>query len=127
MLVGNKADAAGMEQVQDLYKDIDAPILFISAKNKENIHQLKNALYNLVAGGDIKQEGTIVTNARHYGALEEVLKSLQDIKTGMDNNLPGDLISLDIRTCLYYLGEITGEVTTEDKLDYIFSKFCIGK
>lgn len=127
LLVGNKADATGMERVQDLYKDIDAPILFISAKNKENIHQLKDALYNLVAGGDIKQEGTIVTNARHYGALEEVMKSLRDIKNGMDNNLPGDLISLDIRTCLYYLGEITGGVTTEDKLDYIFSKFCIGK
>jgi tRNA modification GTPase len=56
-----------------------------------------------------------------------VLKSLTDIKTGMDNNLPGDLLSLDIRRCLHYLGEITGVVTTEDKLDYIFSKFCIGK
>jgi tRNA modification GTPase len=45
----------------------------------------------------------------------------------MDNQLPGDLIALDIRRCLYFLGEITGEITTEDKLDYIFSKFCIGK
>jgi tRNA modification GTPase len=45
----------------------------------------------------------------------------------MDNNIASDLIALDIRRCLYYLGEITGEVTTEDKLDFIFSKFCIGK
>ena len=84
-------------------------------------------LYNLVAEGDIKQEGTIVNNARHSGALQEVLKSLMDIKNGLNNHLSGDLISLDIRTCLHYLGEITGLVTTEDKLDYIFSKFCIGK
>ncbi|MCD6013724.1 MAG: mnmE [Flavipsychrobacter sp.] len=124
LLVGNKADVSS----------IDTPagnsvenILLISAKNKENIHQLKDALYNLVAEGQVKQEGTIITSARHFGALQEVVRSLQDIKKGMDNNLPGDLISLDIRTSLYYLGEITGEITTEDKLDYIFSKFCIGK
>jgi tRNA modification GTPase len=59
--------------------------------------------------------------------LKEVAKSLTDIKTGIDNKLPGDLLALDIRRCLYYLGEITGEITNEDQLDYIFSKFCIGK
>jgi tRNA modification GTPase len=69
----------------------------------------------------------IVTNARHYASLQEVSSSLQDIQTGMDNRIPGDLLALDIRRCLHYLGEITGEVTNEDQLDYIFSKFCIGK
>lgn len=127
LMVGNKVDEVGIENAMASFKDIDPHILFISAKNKENIHRLKDALYSLVAEGEIKPEGTIITNARHYGALQEVLKSLHDIKNGLDNNLPGDLISLDIRTCLYYLGEITGAVTTEDKLDYIFSKFCIGK
>ncbi len=127
LLVGNKADEAGETHAREAFKDIRDKTLFISAKNKDNITGLKQALYNLVAQGQVKQEGTIVTNARHYGALQEVLKSLHDIKDGMDNNIPGDLISLDIRRCLYYLGEITGEVTTEDKLDYIFSKFCIGK
>jgi len=125
LLVGNKADMP--EANQPFFDNAGNDILFISAKNKDNIQQLKDALYNLVAQGNIKQEGTIVTNARHYGALQEVLKSLQDIKTGMDNHISGDLIALDIRTCLHYLGEITGEITTEDKLDYIFSKFCIGK
>lgn len=124
LLVGNKADVDGIDTT--VWKDVEY-IRLISAKNKENIHQLKEALFDLVAEGQLKQEGTIITNARHYGALQEVLRSLHDIKKGMDNNLPGDLISLDIRTCLYYLGEITGEITTEDKLDYIFSKFCIGK
>ncbi len=127
LLVGNKVDETGMENAKNTFADIDNNIIFISAKNKENIHQLKETLFALVAGGEIKQEGTIITNARHYGALQEVLKSLHDIKNGLDNNISGDLISLDIRTCLFALGEITGEVTTEDKLDYIFSKFCIGK
>ncbi len=123
LLVGNKVDLC-----TDTASWHDAgPVLFISARNKENIHQLKDALFALVAGGQVQQEGTIVTNARHYSALQEVLRSLRDIKNGLDNHLPGDLISLDTRTCLYYLGEITGEITTEDKLDYIFSKFCIGK
>jgi tRNA modification GTPase len=125
LLVGNKADVASADAIATWKEKNDA--LLISAKNKENIHELKEALYNLVAEGQVRQEGTIITNARHYGALQDVLKSLHDIKKGMDNNLPGDLISLDVRTCLYYLGEITGAITTEDKLDYIFSKFCIGK
>jgi tRNA modification GTPase len=127
ILVGNKADAVNMEGARATFKNTDMPVLFISAKNKENIHELKDALYKLVAGGEIKPEGTIVTNARHYGALQEVLRSLHEIKNGLDSNLPGDLVALDIRRCLHYLGEITGAVTTEDKLDYIFSKFCIGK
>lgn len=127
LLVGNKVDAVGMENAQAILKDVSAPVIFISAKNKENIHELKEALYQLVAGGQVNPEDTIITNARHYGALQEVLRSLHDIKNGLDTSLPGDLIALDIRRCLHYLGEITGAVTTEDKLDYIFSKFCIGK
>jgi tRNA modification GTPase len=75
----------------------------------------------------VNLENTIVTNARHYDALQQVDKSLQDIRAGLDNHLPGDLLALDIRRCLHYLGEITGEITNEDQLDYIFSKFCIGK
>lgn len=119
LLVGNKIDT----YTQKTYDGV----VYISAKNKENIQQLKNALYGLVIEGEINTEGTIITNARHYASLQEVLKSLADIKSGLDNHISGDLIALDIRRCLFYLGEITGEVTTEDKLDYIFSKFCIGK
>ena len=125
IMVGNKVDAA--ENKTQLFDGITPQPLFISAKQKENIADLKQALYDTVAEGTVKQEGTIITNARHYGTLLEVLKALHDIKAGLDNNISGDLISLDIRTCLHYLGEITGEITTEDKLDYIFSKFCIGK
>lgn len=120
LLVGNKTDIAGTQKFGD-------DILYISAKNKENIQALRQSLYDHVIGGRINTEGTTVTNARHHAALQEVLKSLNDIKSGLDNHISGDLVALDVRRCLYYLGEITGQVTTEDKLDYIFSKFCIGK
>jgi tRNA modification GTPase len=59
--------------------------------------------------------------------LQEVHKSLNDVAEGLEGGLPGDLLALDIRRCLHYLGVITGEVSNEDLLDYVFSKFCIGK
>ena len=120
LLVANKSDLAANEK-------LGVEALYISAKQKENIQTLREALYSLVVDGRVSTEGTIVTNARHHAALQEVSKSLKDIIAGMDNNISGDLIALDVRRCLHYLGEITGQVTTEDKLDYIFSKFCIGK
>lgn len=124
LLVGNKVDEIGEAAAQQLFGE--AHTLYISAKNKENIGQLKQALYSL-ATENTQQEGTVITNTRHLNSLQEMLVSLGEIKKGMDEHLPGDLLSLDIRECLHYLGDITGEVTTEDKLDYIFSKFCIGK
>lgn len=125
LLVGNKLDKAG-KGLQKISAEHPAAI-FISAKEGENLDLLKKKMVEKVIQGTIHAENTIVTNARHYHALMEVEKSLQDIKTGLDNKLTGDLLSADIRKCLHYLGEITGEITNEDQLDYIFSKFCIGK
>lgn len=126
LLVGNKTDVTGEAAIRTKFSAIPE-ILFISAKNHAHIQELKDALVHKVLAGDVNTEDTIITNARHHAALQEVLKSLLDVKQGMDNGLPGDLLALDIRLCLHYLGEITGEVTNEDRLDYIFSKFCIGK
>ncbi|WP_142685812.1 tRNA uridine-5-carboxymethylaminomethyl(34) synthesis GTPase MnmE [Chitinophaga polysaccharea] len=126
LLVGNKTDVTGEAVIRAKFSAIPE-ILFISAKNHAHIQELKDALVHKVLAGDVNTEDTIITNARHHAALQEVLKSLLDAKQGMDNGLPGDLLALDIRLCLHYLGEITGEVTNEDRLDYIFSKFCIGK
>ena len=77
-------------------------------------------MVDAVLRDNVQTENVIVTNARHYHALQQVHRSLED-------HLPGDLLALDIRRCLQYLGEITGEVTNDEQLDYIFSKFCIGK
>ena len=69
---------------------------------------------------------TIVTNLRHYESLYNARKSLEEVLTGIDNQISGDLLAMDIRQALHYLGEITGEITTDDLLANIFSKFCIG-
>jgi len=127
ILVMNKADLVEAQTLEMSKQVADAKTLFISAQNPEHIPKLKQMLFELATGGALKQEGTIITNTRHYHALQEVQKSLKDIKTGLDSHLPGDLLASDIHQCLYYLGEITGKVTNEDMLDYIFSKFCIGK
>jgi tRNA modification GTPase len=69
----------------------------------------------------------VVTNARHHEALVKLSDALEDVNTGLHQKITGDLLALDIRQCLHYLGLITGEITNDDQLDYIFSKFCIGK
>ncbi|WP_315817973.1 tRNA uridine-5-carboxymethylaminomethyl(34) synthesis GTPase MnmE [Paraflavitalea speifideaquila] len=125
LLVGNKADLAS-DAIRNNF-DARANIIFIAAKQQLHIEVLKERLVDMVLQGKLQTEDTVVTNARHYHALQEVLKSLKDIHAGLDNQISGDLLALDIRRCLHYLGEITGEITTEDQLDYIFSKFCIGK
>jgi len=125
ILIGNKADVSGDTAVAKKFEGIDA--LFISAKTPHHIDSLKSRLVDKVLQGNVNTESTIVTNARHYHALQQVSSALSDVRNGMDNNIPGDLLALDIRRALHYLGEITGQVTNEDQLDYIFSKFCIGK
>jgi tRNA modification GTPase len=125
MLVGTKSDLFAEQSLAEKFAGIDA--LYLSAKTHHHIELLKERLVDKVLQGKVNTENVIVTNARHYASLQQVASSLTDIQSGMDNRIPGDLLALDIRRCLHYLGEITGEVTNEDQLDYIFSKFCIGK
>ena len=100
---------------------------FISAKDSLGIDELKNDLFKKTVNEQPSSEDVIITNSRHFDALKQIQHSLHEIRSGLDDKRSGDLLAPDIRSCLYYLGEITGEVTNEDKLDYIFSKFCIGK
>lgn len=125
LLIGNKIDLMNVEDTIKKYDDID--ILFISAKEHTHVNLLKKKLVENVISGNVETENVIVTNARHYEALQKINEALADTRKGLDKNIPGDLIAPDIRRCLYYLGEITGQITNEDQLDYIFSKFCIGK
>ncbi|MBL7702764.1 MAG: tRNA uridine-5-carboxymethylaminomethyl(34) synthesis GTPase MnmE [Ferruginibacter sp.] len=123
--VGNKTDIMGAEAATEKFAGTDA--LFISAKEKKYIDLLKKRLVAKIVNGSINTENTIITNARHYEALQQVDRSLADIKSGLDKNITGDLLALDIRRCLHYISEITGDISNENVLDYIFSKFCIGK
>jgi tRNA modification GTPase len=132
ILVGNKADLVkpGIGPVDKLpghIGNMQANYIALSAKENRNVDQLKRNLVDMVLEGNVQVEDTVVTNVRHYQALKELSQALHDIRQGLDNKISTDLIALDIRRGLHYLGEITGEITTEDQLDYIFSKFCIGK
>lgn len=126
LLVANKIDQPDAAAAREQLSDVDK-LLFLSAKSHLHLELLRERMVDAVLAGRVQVESSIVTNARHYHALREVQKSLTDIHAGLDNGLPGDLLALDIRRCLHYLGEITGEVNNEEMLDYIFSKFCIGK
>ncbi len=99
----------------------------LSASNRMNIALLKEKLFHTVAAGDTPLDAAIVSNARHYEALEKAGASLQSVIAGLDSAVTTDFIAMDIRHALAYLGEITGEITTEDLLGNIFSRFCIGK
>ncbi len=126
LLVANKIDQLKETEIRNKFSEFNA-MTFISAKHHLHTEILKQKMVDNVLQGSLQTENTIITNARHYHSLIEVAKSLKEVVSGLDNKLSGDLLSLDIRRCLHYLGEITGEITHEDQLDYIFSKFCIGK
>lgn len=102
--------------------------LSISARQKSGIEQLKQAMFDRATGGSILTENTVVTNVRHHQALLKMMDSLESIEAGMDRDISGDLLAIDIRRALHYLGEITGQVEVDrDILGTIFGKFCIGK
>jgi tRNA modification GTPase len=125
LLVANKIDEAN--DVRQGQFAVDPNIVYISAKQNLHLETLLERMVDLVLQGRVLNENTVVTNARHYHALKEVEKSLGDIRKGLEEKIPGDLLALDIRRCLHYLGEITGEITNDEQLGYIFGKFCIGK
>jgi len=101
--------------------------LHISAKENHGIETLKASLENVVLSGNVNREGSVVTNTRHLQALHSCDEALNRSIEGLGKQTPGDFLAMDIRQALYFLAEITGEITTDDLLDNIFSKFCIGK
>ncbi len=112
---------------QDLILQPAESLLFISAKTGEGIDELKSVLGLAVETDRLNSENIIITNIRHYDALLKVSESLVRVKSGLDSLLPEDLIAIDIRHAIHYLGEITGEITSDEILDNIFRNFCIGK
>lgn len=122
LMVSNKIDLH-----PDILPSLDTDVVSIAAKDNVGISLLKERLYQQTVQQNVNPDNTIVTNARHLQALQQLKESLSSIRRGLDQKISGDLLAIDIRTCLFHLGDITGEVTNEDKLDFIFSKFCIGK
>lgn len=102
-------------------------LLFISARTGSGIDVLKMLLGKISGIDQVASENVIVSNIRHYEALLKVGESLERVLTGLENKLPEDLIAIDVRQAMHYLGEITGEITTDEILGNIFKNFCIGK
>ncbi len=122
--VGNKLDRAQPELLEQLNA---RDIIFISASEKQHIEELKTKILSAVNVEQFKTGNTMVTNIRHYDSLVNTQKALDEVLHAVGAGMSGDLLALDIRNALHHLGEITGEITTDDLLANIFSKFCIGK
>lgn len=125
LIVGNKTDAATEADVKKKFEGI--AVVFISARNHSRTDELKKQLLDLVLNRKAKTADTVVSNIRHYDALVNTETALNDTLNGLTENISKELIALDIRQALNYLGEITGQITSEDLLQNIFSRFCIGK
>lgn len=135
LLVANKIDLlnseVGMPNAKVLsHSAIDIPasaFVTVSAKQKQHIDELKQKIYDATVKYQLSGDETLVTNIRHLEALQKTEEALSRVLSGIDTRVTSDFLAMDIKQALHYLGEITGAVTTDDLLDNIFSKFCIGK
>jgi tRNA modification GTPase len=127
----NKTDMASEDQQVELERTIcleeKDTLLFISAKEKSGLDNLRLQLSDITVKEKLSSDDVIITNIRHYEALLRVSESLGRVMSGLEDQIPEDLIAIDIRQAIHYLGEITGEITTDEILGNIFRNFCIGK
>lgn len=130
ILVFNKTDLLSPQELaakHRLLATIPADRLYISAKQRANTAHLQRLLLEAASLPDLSASDTIITNARHYEALRHAHSAIRRVLDGLAHHLSGDFLSQDIRECMHYLGEITGQISNEEILGNIFGKFCIGK
>ena len=125
IVVLNKIDLVNSADVSVLLSKFK-PIK-LSAKTGTGLEALKSELLGMVHTGKLHNNDTIISNARHYDALEKAQQSILTVLAGLESNLSGDLLAVDLREALYHFGRITGEISTDDLLGNIFDNFCIGK
>jgi tRNA modification GTPase len=127
----NKSDLSSFDETVYIRKRIhlnsNDELLFISAKEKRGLDSLRSMLSEVVEKEKLNSDNVIITNLRHYEALSHVSESLGRVLSGLKENISEDLLATDIRQAIHYLGEITGEITTDEILQNIFKNFCIGK
>ena len=121
LVIANKMDL--IENSKDIPKD-HFPTSLI---NNDEIKEIKNLVFKLFSMNNINNESVVISNMRHFEALELAYKELLKVQKGLHNNISGDLIAMDIRQVLYYIGTITGDISSEELLGNIFANFCIGK
>ncbi len=126
VLLVNKVDRVNTE-IKDKIAAALPKALFVSAKSGEGLEQLQQELLSYVETGFLRNEDPVVSNSRHYEALTRAHEAIVKVQEGIDEEVPSDLLSIDINQALFHLGEITGEITSDDLLGNIFANFCIGK
>jgi len=126
VIVANKVDQIAENDIKEISSQIPN-LHLLSAKENIGVEELKNKLLEFVNTGALRNDETIVTNSRHYDALLKALEEIEKVQYGLDTDLSGDLMAVDIREALYHFGEITGQVTNDELLGNIFANFCIGK
>jgi tRNA modification GTPase len=126
LVVANKSDLENEKELRAKFQNRE-DLIFISAKQKQNIEGLKSKLLEFANASLLHSNQTIVTNVRHFEALNNANVALKNVYSGLEKKITGDLLAVEIRRALYHLSEILGMVTTEDLLGSIFSRFCIGK
>ena len=125
IIVGNKNDLKIKKEVNEYF--INNNLIQISAQKNEDIINLKNSLNSFIKENLVNSDSSIMINERHFAALNNVNKSIFNVKKNLKNKSNTDLLALDIKYALTHLGEITGEISNDEVLGNIFSKFCIGK
>jgi len=126
----NKIDIAPettVKKLHELAKKLELPSISISAKKHLNTSQLVDFLIKSVHIEGMGENDVIITNVRHFEALSNADEAVLRVINGLQQGISGDFLSQDIRECLHYMGEITGEITTDEVLGNIFRNFCIGK
>ena len=126
LIVANKIDKASKEELFAI-NNSNLPFLTISAKSKDSLDLLSSSLLNIAGIEALDSNQLMLTNSRHYDVLIKSLEEISKVQEGIDNHLTGDLLAIDLRQALYFLGEITGKVSNDDLLGNIFANFCIGK
>ena len=130
IIIANKVDIATEEAQNKLSRFPLQPreaLIFVSAKNRENLDNLIQLMKQTIDFGAVGNEEVIVSNVRHYEALNLAFNAIVRVIVGLESGISGDFLAQDIRECLHYLGEISGEITTDEVLGHIFKNFCIGK
>ncbi len=130
IIAANKSDIGRAETIKKLRKlslKASEKLIFIAAKQRTNLDELISEMQHAVSLDSISEDAVIVTNVRHFEALSKALESIERVQLGLDNLISGDFLAQDIRECLHYLGEITGEISNDEILGHIFKNFCIGK
>ncbi len=126
LLLANKCDKLADEVPSGVQRVGDYDLLYISAKKQEHLNELKQWLVQSVHVADIS-DNTLLTNARHYDSMLQIERSIEAIEQGMAAGLSTDLLAVDVRAALDALGEVTGTIVTDELLNNIFGRFCIGK